>query len=114
MPLEHWRESQTLDAKNRAIRFEPKTGWATLPVQPPAGSWQLRGARVYPVFVTNFVLLAASAFVAHHNSATLVLFWTLMAILMVQCVFFLVVSIRGGQLERREREIGYTTWARKR
>jgi len=107
-------EADNLDAVNFAPRFEPKNGWATLPVQPPAGTWQLRAARVYPVLVANFVLLAASAFVAHRNSATLVLFWTLLAIWMVQCAFFGVVAIRGGQLERRERELGYTTWARKR
>jgi hypothetical protein len=76
--------------------------------------WQLRGARVYPVFVTNFVLLAASAFVGHQNAGTMILFWTLLATLVVQCLFFVVVGIRGAQLERRERELGYTTWARKR
>jgi hypothetical protein len=69
---------------------------------------------MYPVLVASFVLLAASAFVAHRNSATLVLFWSLLVIWMVQCAFFAVVAVRGGLLERRERKLGYTTWARKR
>jgi hypothetical protein len=108
------REGHLLDTRKSAPRFEPRTGWATLPVQPPAGTWQLRAARVYPVLVATFAFLAASAFVAHRNSATLALFWTLLAIWMVQCAFFGVVAIRGGLLERRERKLGYTTWARKR
>ena len=95
-------------------RFEPHSGWAALPVQPPSGTWQLRLARAYPAFLINFVLLAASAFVAHRNSATLVLFWILLASWMGQGVFLGVVGIRGTQLERRERQLGYTTWARKR
>jgi hypothetical protein len=33
---------------------------------------------------------------------------------MLQGVFIFFIGIRGGQLERWERELGYTTWARKR
>jgi hypothetical protein len=69
---------------------------------------------VYPVFVANVVLFFASAFTAHRNSATWVLFSILMAGVMVQCALVIVVGIRGTQLERRERKLGYTTWARKR
>ena len=107
-------KAQTLDAKGAAPRFEPKSQWATLPVQPPAGTWQLRAARAFPALGVNLVLFFASAFIARRNSATWVLFSILLAGIVLQCVFFLVVGIRGAQLERRERERGYTTWARKR
>lgn len=107
-------EGHILDAKGSPPRFEPKIGWAALPVQPPSGTWQLRLARVYPMFIANIVLFFAAAFTAHRNSATWVLFSILMAGLMVQCAFLVVVGIRATQLERRERKLGYTTWARKR
>jgi hypothetical protein len=106
--------AKTVGVVSDGPRFEPHSGWAALPVQPPSGTWQLRLARVYPVFVANIVLFFASAFIAHRNSATWVLFSILMAGLMVQCVLLFVVAIRGVQLERRERKLGYTTWARKR
>jgi hypothetical protein len=86
---------------------------ATLPVQPPSGTWQLRLARVYPVFVANIVLFFALALTTHRNSATWVPVWILLACGLVQCVFLIVVGIRATQLERRERKLGYTTWARK-
>jgi len=54
------------------------------------------------------------AFVAHHNSVTWVMFWILLAAVMLQCLLFLGAAIRGGQLEHQERKLGYTTWARKR
>jgi len=66
------------------------------------------------VFVGNIVLFFASAFIPHRNSATWVMFSILMAGLMVQCVLFVVIGIRATQSERRERKLGYTTWARKR
>jgi hypothetical protein len=107
-------EGDILDAGKSAPRFEPRSHWSTLPVQPPAGSWQLRSARVFPALVLNLVLFFAWAFIAHRNSATWVLFSILLAGIVLQGVFFFVVGIRGAQLERRERELGYTTWARKR
>ena len=103
-----------MDAAISGPRFEPHSGWAALPVQPPSGTWQLRLGRVYPLFIANLVLFFASGFMAHRNSATWVLFSILMAGLMVQCAFLVVVGIRATQLERRERKLGYTTWARKR
>jgi hypothetical protein len=73
---------------------------------------------MYPVFLTNFVLLAASAIIAATTGYQYfmigVLFWILLAGWMGQGVFLFVVAIRGVQLERRERKLGYTTWARKR
>ena len=102
---------------NSGPRFEPKTGWAALPIQPPSGTWQPRLARVYPVFVANLVLAFASAFVAATTGYQYfmigVLFWILWAGMMAQCVLLFVVAIRATQLERRERKLGYTTWARK-
>ena len=103
-----------MDAKKSATHFEPHSGWAALPVQPPSGAWQLRLARLYPVFVANIVLIFASAFVAHQNFVIGILFWILLACGLVQCVFLIVVGIRATQLERRERKLGYTTWARRR
>jgi len=69
---------------------------------------------VFPALVLNLVLFFASAFIAHRSSATWVLFSILLAGIVLQGAFFFVVGIRGAQLERRERELGYTTWARKR
>jgi hypothetical protein len=107
-------KAQTLDARSSAPRFEPHSGWAALPVQPPSGTWQLRLARVYPVFVANIVLFFALALTTHRNSATWVPVWILLACGLVQCVLYLGAAIRATQLERRERKLGYTTWARKR
>ena len=86
-------KAQILDAKSSAPRFEPKSQWATLPVQPPAGTWQLRAARVFPALVLNLVLFFASAFIAPRNSATWVLFSILLAGIVLQCVFLVVVGI---------------------
>jgi hypothetical protein len=102
-----------VDAVSDSLRFEPKTGWAALPVQPPAGSWQLRAGRVYPVLVANLLVLFLVVFLPHRNLATWVLLWILMAGAALEAAFFFVVGIRGAQLERRERKLGYTTWARK-
>ena len=106
--------AKTVDAVSDSLRFEPKAGWAALPVQPPAGTWQLRAARVYRMWVTNVLILFVLVFLPHRNLATWVLLWTLMAGAALQTAFFFVVGIRGAQLERRERKLGYTTWARKR
>ena len=106
--------AKTVDAVSEVPRFEPHSGWAALPVQPPAGTWQLRAARMYPVFLTNFVLLIAAALTGHRYLVIGVLFWILLASWMGQGAFLFVVAIRGVQLERRERKLGYTTWARKR
>jgi hypothetical protein len=103
-----------LDTVTSAPRFEPHSVWATLPVQPPSGTWQLRAARMYRVFLTNFVLLITAALTGHHYAVIGVLFWILLASWMGQGVFLSVVAIRGGQLERRERKLGYTTWGRRR
>jgi hypothetical protein len=51
---------KTVDAVSEVLRFEPHSGWAALPVQPPAGIWQIRLASVYPVFVANIVFFCAS------------------------------------------------------
>ena len=107
-------KAQILDAKSSAPRFEPKSQWATLPVQPPAGTWQLRAARVFPALVVNIVIFFLLALTTHRNSVTWVPVWILLTCGILQAVFFFVVGIRGAQLERRERELGYTTWARKR
>jgi hypothetical protein len=106
--------AKAVGAVSDGPRFEPHSGWAALPVQPPSGTWQLRLARVYPVFVANIVLFFAVALTTHRNSATWVLVWILLACGLAQCVFIFVVGFRATQLERRERELGYTTWARKR
>jgi len=103
-----------LDAKISAPRFEPKTGWAALPVQPPSGAWQLRAARVYRALVVNLIFFVPLAFTARLNSATWILFWILLAGAILQGIFFIVAGIRGGQLEHRERKLGYTTWTRRR
>jgi hypothetical protein len=107
-------KADTLDARDSSPRFEPKSGWSALPVQPPAGTWQLRAARVFRALVVNLLILFLLVFTPHRNLATWVLLWILMAGAMLQSAFFFVVGIRGAQLERREREFGYTTWARKR
>jgi hypothetical protein len=106
--------AKTVGAVKDGSRFEPHSGWAALPVQPTSGTWQLRLARVYPVFVANIVLFFAVALTTHRNSGTWVLVWILLACGLAQCVFLFVVGIRATQLERRERKLGYTTWARKR
>jgi hypothetical protein len=106
--------AKTVGVVSDGPRFEPHSGWAALPVQPPSGTWQLRLARVYPVFLTNFVLLVAAALTGHQYFVIGVLFWILLASWMAQGVFLGVVGIRGTQLERRERKLGYTTWTRKR
>ena len=103
-----------MEAKSPAPRFEPKSQWATLPVQPPAGTWQLRAARVFPALVVTIVLFFPLALTTHRNSVTWVPVWILLTCGILQAVFFFVVGIRGAQLQRRERELGYTTWARKR
>jgi hypothetical protein len=103
-----------VDAAISGPRFEPHSGWAALPVQPPSGTWQLRLARVYPVFVANIVIFFTSAFAGHQYFVIGVLFSIAAAGLMVQCVILFLVAIRATQLERRERKLGYTTWARKR
>jgi hypothetical protein len=41
------------------------------------------------------------------------LFSILLAGIVLQAVFMVVVGVRGALLERRERELGYTTWARR-
>ena len=105
--------TKTVDAVSDSLRFEPKTGWAALPV-PPAGTWQLRAARVYRMWVANVLILFLLVFLPHRNLATWALLWTLMAGAALQTAFFFVVGIRGAQLERRERKLGYTTWVRKR
>jgi hypothetical protein len=94
-------------------RFEPRSGWASLPVQPPSGSWQWRGARLYPALVVNLVVFVASGFILYRSSAAWVVFWIAAACLLVQCVFFFALAVRAAQQERREREFGYTTWAHK-
>ena len=109
-----FRQGSPVDAKDSAPRFEPRTGWSALPVQPPSGYWQLRLARVYWAFVVNILILVVSGFVAHQNAATWIVFWIAATSLMVQCVLYLGAAVRGGQLERRERKLGYTTWVRKR
>lgn len=113
-PVSTGEKAQTLDAKSPAPRFESKSQWATLPVQPPAGTWQLRAARVFPALVVNIVIFFLLALTAHRNSVTWVPVWILLACGILQAVFFFVAGIRGAQLERRESELGYTTWARKR
>jgi hypothetical protein len=102
-----------VDAVSDSLRFEPKTGWAALPVQPPAGTWQLRSARVFPALVVNILLAIPLAFAGHQNAVIGILFWIVLGCGILQGVFFFVVGIRGAQLERRERKLGYTTWARK-
>ena len=96
-------KAQILDAKSPAPRFEPKkTGWATLPVQPPSGAWQQRSVRVLPALIANLVLGFAAAFTAHRNSATWALFSILIAGVMLLGTIYFVVGIRGAQLERCE------------
>jgi membrane protein YdbS with pleckstrin-like domain len=103
-----------VDAVSEVPRFEPHSGWAALPVQPPSGTWQLRLARMYPALIVNFVLLVPAALTGHQYFVIGVLFWILGAGFILQGVFLIVVGIRATQLERRERKLGYTTWARKR
>ena len=110
--------NKTVEAANHRPRFEPHSGWAALPVQPPSGTWQLRLARVYPAFLANIVLIFASASIAaltgYQYFLISILFWILLACGMLQCALYLGTAIRATLLERRERQLGYTTWARKR
>jgi hypothetical protein len=113
---EQLERRSTLDASNSVPRFEPKSEWSALPVQPPAGTWQRRAARGYPALFVNFILFVVLAFTTRDNPANSgwVVFRIVFAALMLQCVFFIFVGIRGAQLQQRERKLGYSTWARKR
>jgi hypothetical protein len=93
--------SKTVDAVSNSLRFEPKTGWAAQPVQPPAGTWQLRAARVYRIWVANVLILFLMVFLPHRNLATWVVLWILMGSAALQTAFSFAV---GAQLERRERK----------
>src|SRR5665811_1110906 len=96
-PMSTGEKAQTLDAKSPAPRFEPTSQWATLPVQPPAGTWQLRAARVFPALVVNIVIFFLLALTTHRNSVTWVPVWILLTCGILQAVFFFVVGIRGAQ-----------------
>ena len=103
-----------MDAKKSAPRYAPKSEWSTLPIQPPAGSWQQRTTRLFPAFAATLVLVFLFAFTTHTGSPAFVLFQISMAGLMLECAFYIVAGVRGTLLERRERKLGYSTWARKR
>jgi len=95
-------------------RYAPKSEWSTLPIQPPAGTWQQRTTRLFPVFAATVVLLLLVGFTTHPGSPGSFLFSVLAAGAALECAFYFVAGIRGAQLERWERKLGYSTWARKR
>jgi hypothetical protein len=103
-----------MDAKKSAPRYAPKNEWPTLPVQPPAGTWQLRAARLLPTLIVNIILVFLFVLTVPRNSAAWVLVWILAAGFILHGVLFIGAGVRGTQLEKRERELGYSTWARKR
>lgn len=81
------------------------------PSDPAAGAWQQRTTRLFPVLLTTVILFVLVALTTNGGS---VLFSILVAGLALELAFGLVAATRGTQLERRERKLGYSTWARKR
>jgi hypothetical protein len=110
-----------LDATQPECRYVTKSEWSGQPVQPPSGRWQLRVARAFPALIVTIPLVALSGINArlhfsldHSRSPTWILFWILLAGVILLAFFFIFAGIRGAQLEGRERQLGYSTWARKR
>ena len=100
-----------MDTNKPPPRYAPKSEWSTLPIQPPAGAWQRRTTRLFPVLLTTVILFVLVALTTNGGSA---LFSILGTGLALELAFVLVAGTRGTQLERRERKLGYSTWARKR
>lgn len=114
------QKGYVLDASNSPPRYVPKSEWSELPVQPPAGIWQRRVARAFPALIVAIPLAALSGINArlhfslnHYSSPTWLLFWILLTGVILGSFFFVYAGIRGAQLEGRERQFGYSTWARK-
>ena len=100
-----------MDTNKPTPRYAPKSEWSTLAIQPPAGAWQQRTTRLFPVLLTTVILFVLVALTTNGGSA---LFSILGTGLALELAFVLVAGTRGTQLERRERKLGYSTWARKR
>jgi hypothetical protein len=54
----------------------------------PAGTWQLRAARVYRILVAILLILFLMVFLPHRNLATWALLWILMACAALQTAFY--------------------------
>lgn len=109
-----------MDAPKPELRYVAKNGWPAQPVQPPSGKWQLRVARAFPALIVAIPLVVLSGLNArvhfsldHFRSPTWILFWILLAGVLLLALFSSFAGVRGAQLEGRERQLGYSTWARK-